>query len=84
MTEQLKFYFFCLGKKKKWKEKEKTLKENKLKIGTIHLRQIKWNKQNPFFFFNRVSNCKKPDDLWKKPQYVLTSNKFRCDFVLLI
>lgn len=51
----------------------------------MYLRQIKWNKQNPFyFFFNGVSNCKKPDDLWKKPQYVLTNNKFRCDFLLLI
>lgn len=83
-TEQLKFYFFCLGKKKNGKKKKKTLKENRLKIGTMHLMQIKWNKPNPFYFFNGVSNCKKPDDLWKKPPYVLKNNKFRCDFVLLI
>lgn len=87
MTEQLKFCFFCLENKKikkKRKEKEKTLKENRLKIGTMCLMQLSGRNKIHFIFFNGVSNCKKPDDPWKKPQYVLTNNKFPCDFVLLI
>lgn len=75
MTEQLELSCFLLQKPK----------ENRLKIGTLGSVWCKLGGINKIrFIFYWVSNCKKPDDFWNKPQYVLINNKFSHGFVLLI